>query len=172
MTLGFRLANVTEPIVSAEGLFQAGCTTVISKTGVITPSGQAITLHRRQRTFWLKGRIGTCGEVEVLTMAAVRQSPEVQWLPIVAQEPGEERAPKASESFNPPASPVPETQPEMQENRADPELLRETDGDMLEVSTETVAAKARGIPVMPTAAQAGGSPVSQLVHALCDRSGT
>ena len=30
----FRVSNVTKPIVSAEGLFQAGCTTVISKTGV------------------------------------------------------------------------------------------------------------------------------------------
>ena len=62
----FRVANVTKPIVSAEGLFQAGCTTVISKTGgcyVITPSGQAIALHRQQRTFWLKGRIGTGGEL-------------------------------------------------------------------------------------------------------------
>ena len=45
----FRVVNVTKPIVSAEGLFQAGCSTVIFKTGgchVVTPSGQTITLHR------------------------------------------------------------------------------------------------------------------------------
>ena len=43
-----------------------GCTFVISKTGgclVITPSGQTITLHRRQRTYWLQGRISTSGEL-------------------------------------------------------------------------------------------------------------
>ena len=43
-----RVANVTKPIVSVEGPFPAGCTTVISKTGgchVVTPSGQTITLH-------------------------------------------------------------------------------------------------------------------------------
>ena len=59
---------------------------MISKTGgcyVITLSGQAITLHRRQRTFWLKGRIGNSGEVEVLTVAAVRQIPGVQILKVV-----------------------------------------------------------------------------------------
>ena len=42
----FRVARVTQPIVSAEGLFQAGCTPVISKIGgcyVITSSGRAIT---------------------------------------------------------------------------------------------------------------------------------
>ena len=43
---------------------------------------------------------------------------------------------------------MPETRPEMQENRADCELTRETDGYMIEVSSE-VAAKARGTPVMP-----------------------
>ena len=44
----FRVANVTKLSVSAEGLFQDGCTTVIAKAGgcyVITPSGQTITLH-------------------------------------------------------------------------------------------------------------------------------
>ena len=41
----------------------------------------------------------------------------------------------------------------MQENRGDRELLLETDGDTLEVSTEAVTAKARGIPVMPPLAE-------------------
>ena len=39
----FRVATVTKPVVSAEGLSQARCTAVISKTGgcyVITPGGQ------------------------------------------------------------------------------------------------------------------------------------
>ena len=47
----------------------------------------------------------------------------------------------------------PEPQSEQQENRGDRELLRETDGDALEVSTEAVAAKASGIPVMPPLAE-------------------
>ena len=46
----FRVASVTKPNVSVEGLFQTDSTAVIFKTGwcyVVTPSGQTITLHRR-----------------------------------------------------------------------------------------------------------------------------
>ena len=91
----------------------------------------------------------------MLTVAAVREreSPEVHGLPVVAQDPGDERAPEAAESWNQPASPMPETQSEMQENHGDRELLREADGDTLEDTTEAVAAKARGIPVMPPLAE-------------------
>ena len=138
---------------------------------------QASALHRRQITFWLTGRIGTGGEVEVLALAAVRESREVQGLPVVAQDPGDERAPEASKSFSQPASPMPETQPEMQENRGDSELLRETDGHTLEVSTEAVAAKARDIPVMPPLAERQRHrlvhlPIRNCCTFLCDRSRT
>ena len=44
-------------------------------------------------------------------------------------------------------------QSEQQANPGDRELLRESGGDMLEVSTEAVAAKARGVPVMPPLAE-------------------
>ena len=40
---------------------------MISKTGgccVVTPSGQTITLHRRQRTYWLKGRFSISGALD------------------------------------------------------------------------------------------------------------
>ena len=112
---------------------------VISKTGgcyVITPSGHTITLYRRQRTYWLKGRISTGGEVEVLTIAAVKTNPEVQ-------DPSDEQATEAASSSNRSALPVPEPQRELQENRDERALLRETDGDALEVLTEAVAAKVR-----------------------------
>ena len=73
----FRVSSVTKPIVLGEGLFQAGC--------IITPSGQTIKLHRRQR----ESRSSTGGKLEVLTTAAVRTNPEVQGLPVVAQDPGD-----------------------------------------------------------------------------------
>ena len=93
------------PIMSAEGFFQAACTAVISRTGgchVVTPSGHTITLHRRQRTFWLKDRISTGRELEVVTIAAVRTSPEVQGLPVVAQDPGDEQGQEAANSSDQP----------------------------------------------------------------------
>ena len=66
-------------------VLQAGCTTVISKSGgcsVVTPLGQVIALDRRQRTHCLKGRIGVGGELEVLTVAAMKRSPEFPGLPV------------------------------------------------------------------------------------------
>ena len=115
---------------------------------VITPSGQTITLHRRQRTCWLRGRISSGGELEVLTITALRTNPEVEGFLVVAQDPGDEQAQEAASS-----SSRLWPQPEQQEHCGDRELLRETDGDTLEVSTEAVAAKARGIPVMPALAE-------------------
>ena len=73
----FRLANITKPIVSVEGLVQAGCTTVISWTGRrcnVTPMASQ-SRCRRQRTHWLQGTIISVGELEVLTVAAVRTNP-------------------------------------------------------------------------------------------------
>ena len=86
---------------------------------------------------------------------------------------GGEQAQEAASSSNRPVWPMPETQPEQQEHRGGRELLQEADGDTLEVSTEAVAAKARGIPVTigrAPAAQAGVSPISQRAYFLCDRS--
>ena len=70
-----------------------------------------------------------CGELEVLTIAAVRTNREVQGLPVVAKDPGDEQAQEAASSSNRPVWPMSEPQPEQQENRGDRELLRETDGD-------------------------------------------
>ena len=92
---------------------------------VITPSGHTITLHRRQRTYWLKGRISTGEELEVLTIAAVSTNPEVQGRPIVAHD-------LVSQFFQSTS-----VEPEQQDYRGDRELLRETDGE-----TFAVAAKA------------------------------
>ena len=91
----FRVGNATKPIVSAAGLFQAGLSTVMSKTGECynaTPSGQTVTLHRRQRACWLKVSISTGGELAVLTIGAVRENPDVQGLFVVGQDPGDEPA--------------------------------------------------------------------------------
>ena len=77
----FRIASVTKPLASADGFHQVGCTTVISKFGgcyMVAPSGQVIVLHRRQRTYWLLCRVGVGHELEVLTIATVRASPEVE----------------------------------------------------------------------------------------------
>ena len=142
----------------------AECTTPISKTGgcyVITPSGQTLTLHRRQRTQWQRGRTSAGGEPEVLTTAAVRTNPEVQGLPVVTQDPGDQQAREAASSTNRRVWPMLELQSEQQENRGDRELLRETDGDTLEVSTDAAAVKARGFPVMPPLA---GRHRHNLVH--------
>ena len=80
-------------------------------------------------------------------------SPELQGLSVVVQDPGDEQAQEADSSCNRQVWPMPEPQPEQQENRGDRELIRETDGDTLEVSTQAVAADARGIPVMPPLAE-------------------
>ena len=80
-------------------------------------------------------------------------NPELQGLPVVVQDPGDEQAQEADSSCNRPVWPMPEPQPEQQENRGDCELLRETDGDTLEFSTQAVAAEARGVPVMPPLAE-------------------
>ena len=68
----------------------------------------------------------------------------MQGLPVVAPDPDDEKAQEAPSSSSRPVLPMPEPQPEQQENRGDGELLRETDGETLGVSTEAVAAKARG----------------------------
>ena len=112
----FRVAKVTKPIVSAEGLFQTGCTTHLQdwRWFVITHSGKTITLHRRQRTYWLKGRISPSGELEVLPIAVVRKNSEVQGFPVVAQDPGDERAPEAASSSTRPVLPMPESCPDLE----------------------------------------------------------
>ena len=69
----------------------------------------------------------------------------------MVQDPGDEQAQEADSSCNRPVWPMP--QPEQQENGGDRELIREADGDTLEVSTQAVAAEARGIPVMPPMAE-------------------
>ena len=151
----FRVANVAKPIVSAEGLFQAECTTVTTKTGgcdVITPSGQTRRIGDGERAA-CKGESAQVENWKCWPWPQRRWNPEVQGLPAVAQDPGDEQALEAASSFNRPVLPVPEPRPELQENRGDRELLRETDGDTLEVSTEAAAAKARGIPVLPPLAE-------------------
>ena len=67
------LTNSVETLQEVE--LQNGGEDEVEQIGcyVITPNGQATTLHLRQRTFWLKGRIGTGGELQVLTIAAVRE---------------------------------------------------------------------------------------------------
>ena len=112
----FRVAKVTKPIVSAEGLFQAGCTTNLQdwRWFVIAHSGKTITLHRQQRTYWMKGRISTGGELEVLPTAVVRTNSEVQGLPVMAQDPSDERAPEAASSSTRPVLPMPESRPDLE----------------------------------------------------------
>ena len=76
---------------------------MVSKTGgcyAITPSGQTLMLRRRQRTHWLGERISTGGELDVLIIVAVRTKPEVQGLPVVAQDPCDEQAQEATSSSN------------------------------------------------------------------------
>ena len=46
-SLPFRVSSVTKPIVSAEGLFQAECTMVISKTGGCL---SALSVARKSRS--------------------------------------------------------------------------------------------------------------------------
>ena len=100
----FRVVNVTKPIVSAEGLFQPGCSTVISKTGgrhVITPNGQTnhvASVDDRER-IWLKGRIDIGGEL------------------VAAQDSGDEQEPEAASSSNRTVWPMRKPWPEQQENR-------------------------------------------------------
>ena len=70
-------------IALAERVHHAGCTTGISKFGgcfTVTPSGQVMVLHRRQRTHWLKCPIGIGNELE-------GASPEVEGLPVVGRDP-------------------------------------------------------------------------------------
>ena len=80
----------------------------------------------------------------MLITTAARTNAEVQGLPVVAQDPDDGQAPEAASSSNRPVWPMPERQPEQ---------LRETEKDTLEVATQAVAAKARGIPVMPPLAE-------------------
>ncbi len=86
----FSVSNVKKPIVSAEGFVEAGCSTVISKElcGIWMPDGSWVTLHRRQRTFWLRGRVSAEGQVQILPIAGVRREPEVKALPTAAEAAG------------------------------------------------------------------------------------
>ena len=146
----FRIASVTKPIASTDGFYQAGCTTVISKFGglfTVTPSGQVIVLHRRQRACSLQCGVGS--ELKLCTVAAVRASPEVQRLPAAGRD--------ADEMSHTGASASTDSKLRMEE----PELIRETDKDMLEVSGEAGAASAPGIPVVPPFA---GRQKHRLVH--------
>ena len=67
--------------------------------------------------------------MDTLSHARERESPQVQGLPVVAHDPGDEWVAEASESFNQPALTMPGTQPEMQENRGIASCYEKTDGD-------------------------------------------
>ena len=59
-------------------------------------------MHRRQRTYWLKGRVGNGKELEVLMVAAMRAGPEVEVLPVVGRDPTDDTAhPDVSSSTAP-----------------------------------------------------------------------
>ena len=82
-----------------------GCTTAIFEIGgcyVVTPGGQTIALHRRQRTHCLMVRVRTGIEMELLAIAAVRANPVVQRLSVAGQDPGDEQIQEAASSPSPP----------------------------------------------------------------------
>ena len=89
----------------------------------------------------------------MLTIVSVRTNPEVQGLPFVALDPGDEQAQEAASSSDRLVWPVPEPQPGQQENRGDESCSERQMEIRLMVSAEAVAAKARGIPVTPPLAE-------------------
>ena len=152
----FRVASVAKPIVSAEGLFQAGWSIVIPKIGwcfVITPQRSDnrvasatgnVVAERKNQHRW---RLGSVDHIRSENESRSARTPSCR--------PGDEQAPKAASSSNRRVLPMLETRPELQENRGGRELLRETDGDALEVSTKAVA------PNAPSHAATGGASEAQ-----------
>lgn len=136
------------------------------------PDGTWVPLQRRGRTFWLKGEVDANENPEVVTVAAVRRSPEAKTLPFAAEEaeprdtPGgassaDTTPPMAKSGASPGAQQASDT---VEDNELDVdghELSREKDGQQLAIAQEAQRARARGIPVMPPLAE---RPLHRLIH--------
>ena len=94
----FHVGNVHKPIVSAQAFLDAGFEVHLSQdySYMLGPKGQVVSIHRRNRTLWLKvKRSDLTSGVEVIS--AVQPALEGRPLPVAARDP-EPPAPGASSS--------------------------------------------------------------------------
>ena len=82
----------------------------------------------RRHSQWSDTHVASTEEKkEVLTTLAVRTNPEVQGLPVVAEDPADGQAFEAANPSNHLVWPMPEPQSEQQESHGDRELILVTD---------------------------------------------